>query len=197
MTMRSASVRIGGILLAAGESRRMGRNKLLLRLAGEPLVRRACRRGLAAGLEPLIVVLGHESELVQEALTGLDCRLVLNGDLGGPMSDSLHRGLTALPAATEAAVVMLADMVNVTEQMLRAILLSAQTSPALLVCSRYAGTLAPPVLFRRALFDELYSSTGEGCGRAVVEHHRKDAFYIDWPDTALVDVDTPEEYAAL
>jgi molybdenum cofactor cytidylyltransferase len=197
MTMRSASARVGGILLAAGESRRMGRNKLLLPLAGEPLVRRACRRGLASGLDPLIVVLGHESERVQEALTGLDCRLVLNADLGGPMSGSLHRGLKALPAATEAAVVMLADMVNVTEQMLRAILLSAQTSPALLVCSRYAGTLAPPVLFRRTLFDELYASTGEGCGRAVVEHHREHALYIDWPGTALVDVDTPEEFAAL
>jgi molybdenum cofactor cytidylyltransferase len=197
MMMRSASARIGGILLAAGESRRMGRNKLLLPLAGEPLVRRACRRGLAAGLDPLIVVLGHESERVQEALTGLDCRLVLNTDLGGPMSGSLHRGLKALPAVTEAAVVMLADMVNVTEQMLRAILVSAQTSPALLVCSRYAGTLAPPVLFRRTLFEELYASTGEGCGRAVVEHHREHALYLDWPGAALVDVDTPEEFAAL
>jgi len=84
MTMRSATAPIGGIVLAAGESRRMGRNKLLLPLAGEPLVRRACRRGLAAGLDPLIVVLGHESERVQEALTGLDCRFILNADVGGP-----------------------------------------------------------------------------------------------------------------
>jgi molybdenum cofactor cytidylyltransferase len=196
MTMRSAIGRIGGIVLAAGESRRMGRNKLLLPLAGEPLVRRACRRGLAAGLDPLIVVLGHESERVQEALTGLDCRFILNADVGGPMSGSLHCGLGALPTEAEGAVVILADMVNVTEQMLRTLVLSAQNSTALLVCSRYAGTLAPPVLFRRALFEELYASTGEGCGKAVVEHHREHAFYIDWPGAALVDVDTPEEFAA-
>jgi molybdenum cofactor cytidylyltransferase len=197
MTLRPTTVRIGGIVLAAGESRRMGRNKLLLPLAGEPLVRRACRRGLAAELDPLIVVLGHESERVQEALTGLDCRFILNADVGGPMSSSLHCGLRALPADADGAVVMLADMVNVTEQMLRAILLSAQTSTALLVCSRYAGTLAPPVLFRRALFEELYASTGEGGGRAVMEHHREHAHYVDWPGAALVDVDTPEEFAAL
>src|ERR1700722_1536373 len=115
MTMRSAIGRIGGILLAAGESRRMGRNKLLLLLEGEPLVRRACRRGLAAGLDPLIVVLGHESERVQEALTGLDCRFSVNAEAGGPMSGSLHCGLRALPADAEGAVVMLADMVHVTE----------------------------------------------------------------------------------
>jgi molybdenum cofactor cytidylyltransferase len=197
MKMSSGSARIGGIVLAAGESRRMGRNKLLLPLGGEPLVRRACRRGLAAGLDPLIVVLGHESERVREALTGLGCRFILNAEVGGPMSGSLHCGLKALPADAEGAVVMLADMVNVTEQMLRTILLSAQASPALLVCSRYAGTLAPPVLFRRALFDELYAASGEHCGRAVVEHHREHAIYVDWPGAALVDVDTPEEFASL
>jgi molybdenum cofactor cytidylyltransferase len=197
MTMRSAIGRIGGIVLAAGESRRMGRNKLLLPLAGEPLVRRACRRGLAAGLDPLIVVLGHESERVQEALSGLDCRFILNADASGPMSSSLHSGLGALPADVAGAVVILADMVNVTEQMLRTLLLSAQTSTALLVCSRYAGTLAPPVLFRRALFEQLYASSGETCGKAVVENHREHALYVDWPRAALVDVDTPEEFAAV
>ena len=197
MTMRSATARMGGIILAAGESRRMGRNKLLLLLDGEPLVRRACRRGLAAGLDPLIVVLGHESERVQEALIGLDCRFILNADVGGPMSGSLHCGLAALPADVEGAVIMLADMVNVTEHMLRTMLRSAQTSTVPLVCSRYAETLAPPVLFRRALFDELNVSTGEGCGKAVVEHHREHALFVDWPGAALVDVDTPEEFAAL
>jgi len=81
--------------------------------------------------------------------------------------------------------------------MLRTMLLSAQTSTALLVCSRYAETLAPPVLFRRALFDELYAASGEHCGKAVVEHHREHAIYVDWPGAALVDVDTPEEFASL
>ena len=120
--------RAAGIMLAAGESRRMGTNKLLLRLAGEPLVRRACRRALAAGLHPLIVVLGHEPERVREALTGLDCRFVVNPAVGGPMSSSLHRGLEGLPTDVEAAVIMLADMVHVTEDMVRAVMVAAQTS---------------------------------------------------------------------
>jgi molybdenum cofactor cytidylyltransferase len=197
MTTHSAAPRIAGIVLAAGESRRMGTNKLLLRLAGEPLVRRASRRALAAGLDPLIVVLGHESERVREALAGLDCRFAFNADSGGPMSSSLHRGLEGLPADAEAAVVMLADMVNVTEHMVRALALAAQTSAAPLVSSRYAQTLAPPVLFRRALFPELLASTGESCGKAAMERHREHALYVDWPLAALVDVDTPEEFAML
>jgi molybdenum cofactor cytidylyltransferase len=197
MTGQSAAARIAGIMLAAGASRRMGCNKLLLQHAGEPLVRRACRRALAAGLDPLIVVLGHESERAQEALAGLACRFAFNPDLGGPMSGSLRCGLEAVPADAQGAIVMLADMVHVSEQMLRTIMTAAQTSEALLVSSRYAQTLAPPVYFRRALFGELMASTGEDCGKAVVDRHREHVLYIDWPSAALKDVDTPEEFAAL
>jgi molybdenum cofactor cytidylyltransferase len=197
MSVPGAAARIPGIMLAAGESRRMGRNKLLLQHAGEPLVRRACRRALAAGLDPLIVVLGHESERAQEALAGLDCRFAFNPDRGGPMSGSLRCGLEALAGEAQGAIVMLADMVHVSEQMLRIIKTTAQSSAAPLVSSRYAQTLAPPVYFRRVLFDELMAATGEGCGRAVIEQHRELAVYVDWPSAALKDVDTPEEFAAL
>jgi CTP:molybdopterin cytidylyltransferase MocA len=92
---------------------------------------------------------------------------------------------------------MLADMVNVTQEMVRALVRAAQTSAAPVVSSRYARTLAPPVLFRRALFGELLASTGEGCGKTVVEEHREDALYVDWPLAALMDVDTPEDFAKL
>ena len=197
MTEHSTPARFSGVMLAAGQSRRMGRNKLLLQLAGEPLVRRACRRALAAGLHPLVVVLGYESERVRAALAGLDCCFAYNPELEGPMSGSLHRGLEALPADAEGAVIMLADMVNVTESMLRTVALAAQTGTALVVSSRYGQTLAPPVLFRRALFGELFATSGEGCGKVVVEHQREHALYVDWPLGALMDVDTPEEYATL
>jgi molybdenum cofactor cytidylyltransferase len=62
----------------------MGTNKLLLPVVGEPLVRRACRVALGAGLHSLVVVLGHESERVRAALAGLDCRFAFNADVGRP-----------------------------------------------------------------------------------------------------------------
>ena len=92
---------------------------------------------------------------------------------------------------------LLADMVHVTERMLQALIAAAATSVAPIVSSRYEGTLAPPVLFRRTLFQELLASTGEGCGKAVVERHRANALFIDWPTAALMDVDTPAEFARL
>jgi molybdenum cofactor cytidylyltransferase len=194
---RSASARIAGIVLAAGASRRMGANKLLLMLDGEPLVRRASRRALAAGLEPLVVVLGHESERVQLALADLPCRFAFNAEPSSPMSSSLHRGLEYLPADIDAVVIMLPDMVGVTEHMVRAIASASAETAAPLVVSRYGDVLAPPILFRRPLFAELLASQGEGCGKSVVERHRADALLLDWPPDALVDVDTPEEFARL
>ena len=194
---REVTSPIAAIVLAAGASHRMGTNKMLLELDGEPLVRRACRRALAAGLAPVIVVLGHEVERVQNALSGLSCRVTVNKEYARPMSGSLHAGIECLPAASHAAVVMLADMVNVTAQMLRKLRIAARANGAPLIASRYATTLAPPILFRKALFGELLATKGEGAGKAVVEKYQAEALFIDWPAAALIDVDTPQDFARL
>ena len=112
---------IAGILLAAGSATRMGRNKLLLDLDGEPLVRRAARRALEAGLSPLLVVVGHEADRVREALSGLPCRFVPNPGWAAGQGTSLAAGAAAVPGEAEAAVVVLADMPLVTADMIRAV----------------------------------------------------------------------------
>ena len=190
---------VAAVILAAGASRRMGpgRNKMLLRLEGESLVHRAARRAAGAGLAPVVVVLGAEAERVRAELADLPCDFALNPDFTGPTSGSLHKGLERLPAAVGAAVVMLADMVLVTEQMLAAVVATARGSDAPLVVSRYGEVTAPPLLFRRALFGELLAWTGEGCGKTVVQGHRGEAAFVDWPPAALADVDTPEDFAAV
>ena len=189
--------RAAGVILAAGASRRMGpgRNKML-RLEGESLVHRAARRAAGAGLAPVVVVLGAEAERVRAELADLPCDLALNPDFTGPTSGSLHKGLERLPAAVGAAVVMLADMVLVTEPMLAAVVATARGSDAPLVVSRYGEVTAPPLLFRRALFGELLAWTGEGCGKTVVQRHRGEAAFVDWPHAALTDIDTPDDFAA-
>src|SRR3989475_7256308 len=76
----------------------LGRNKMLLELGGEPLVRRAARRALEAGLSPVVMVLGHEAERLRVELAGLPCDCAINPDYTGPTSGSLHLGLERLPA---------------------------------------------------------------------------------------------------
>jgi molybdenum cofactor cytidylyltransferase len=167
-------LRVAGVVLAAGASRRMGRNKMLLELEGEPLVRRAARRALEAGLSPVVVVLGHEAEQARAALAGLPVEFATNPDFQGPTSGSLHAGLARLAPDRVAA---------------------GDAAP--LIVSRYGDVTAPPLLFRRALFAELMAWTGEGCGKAVVQAHRHEARYVDRPGAVLADVDTPEDFAAV
>ena len=187
---------VAGVVLAAGASRRMGRNKMLLELEGESLVRRAARRALEAGLSPVVVVLGHEADRARAVLAGLPVEIALNPDFTGPTSGSLHAALDVLGQDVDAAVVLLGDMVHVSEADLAELVRRAGTSAAPLVVSRYGEVTAPPLLFRRALFDELLAWTGEGCGKAVVQAHKHEALYVDRPAAVLVDVDTPEDFQA-
>lgn len=193
---RSTDLRIAGVILAAGASRRMGKNKMLLELDGESLIRRAATRALAAGLSPLVVVLGHEADRLRAELKGLPLVFAVNPDYTGATSGSLHQGLNALRSDVDAVVVMLADMVRVTTETLAMLLAAARGTEAPLVVSRYGDVTAPPLLFRRALFGELLAWSGEGCGKAVVQAHKHEAMYIERPEALLVDVDTPEDFAA-
>ncbi len=192
-------LRVAGVILAAGASRRMGegKNKMLLELEGESLVRRAARRALAAGLSPVVVVIGHEADRLRAELKDLPLELAVNPDFIGATSGSLHQGLNKLGPDVDAAVVMLGDMVRVSAETLAMLVAAARGTDAPLVVSRYGDVIAPPLLFRRALFPELLAWTGEGCGKAVVQAHSREAMYVDRPVSLLVDVDTPEDLEAV
>jgi molybdenum cofactor cytidylyltransferase len=184
----SRPTRVAGIVPAAGASVRMGRNKLLLRIGGESVVRRTVTRALAA-LDPVIVVLGHEADRVRGELVGLPCRIVMNPEHG--------RGLRTSVRAGVAALVLLADMPLVTPAMLAALAERFRDTGAPLVLSRYGETIAPPHLYARSLLAELAAA---GSGQAVIERHRAEAQVLAWPPEALADLDLPadrERVAAL
>ncbi len=172
----------------------MGRNKLLLELGGSTLLRRAVSRAVEARLAPVVVVLGHESELARRELDGLAIEVVVNPSYADGLNASLRAGIAALPPAAGAAVVMLADMPFVTSAMLVTLVERYRGGTAPLVISDYAGANAPPMLYSRSLFGELLAMTGEGAGRDVVRRHRSEATIVSWPASALSDLDLPEDY---
>jgi molybdenum cofactor cytidylyltransferase len=185
---------VAGVVLAAGSSRRMGRNKLLLELEGEPLVRRVARRAAAAGLDPILVVLGHEAASVQAALGDLPHQALLNPDHSSGANSSLRLGLASVPAGARAAVVLLGDMPFVTSEMIRAVLARYALEAPRLVVSRYGEVTAPPTLYDASLFAEFSQLEGEGCGKHVVRRHWDEAALLSWPTQALADLDSPEDY---
>lgn len=185
---------VAGIVLAAGASTRMGRNKLLLPIGGEPLLRRAVRRALEAGLDPVAVVVGHEADRAREALAGLACRIVPNPDHAQGQQTSVRAGIRAVEGGSPAAVVLLADMPFVTAAMVSELVRRHRETGAPLVLSDYEGVQAPPTLYARALFPELAAADGEGCSKRVIARHEREAVRVPWPAASLADLDRPDDY---
>jgi molybdenum cofactor cytidylyltransferase len=184
---------VAGVVLAAGTSSRMGRNKLLLEVAGQSVLRRAVTTARDAGLDPVLVVVGHESDRARAELDGLQCEVVLNPDFQEGIHSSLRTGIAAVPAGCAAAVVLLADMPLVDAGMVRTLVQRYREERPLLVVSDYEGVDAPPILYDRGLFAELRVLEGEGCGKRVVKRHSSEAVRIRWPARALTDLDLPED----
>lgn len=192
-TLPESAGPVAGVVLAAGASTRMGRNKLLLELDGETLLRRAVGRAVAAGLDPVIVVLGFEAERAAEELAGLSCHAVVNPDHQQGLGGSFRAGIAAVPTGAAAALVSLADMPYVTTGMLESLIRSYRTSRAPLVISSYDGVTAPPTLYRRSLFAEI-EAMRDGCGKDVVRRYRAEAAVVALPPVALADLDLPSDY---
>jgi molybdenum cofactor cytidylyltransferase len=185
--------RVAAIVLAAGSSTRMGRNKLLLEVGGESLVRRAVRAAIAGGVDEVVVVLGHDEDRVRAELDGLECRPVVNPDHAEGAGTSVRTGVRHVQGA-DALVVVLADMPFVTAEMIGGLVQRYRATRPPLVVSHYGDVQAPPTLYDRALFEELLAIPGERCAKQVVRRHEGEAEVVAWAAAALRDIDVPADY---
>jgi molybdenum cofactor cytidylyltransferase len=184
-------VSLAAAVLAAGTSSRMGRNKMLLELNGEPLVRRAVRTVLEARFLEVTVVVGREPELIAAALEGMPCRFAFNPDFATQgMEASLRTAVTNIPDDSSGLLFTLADQVFVTSSMMRTLIESR--GDALVAASRFGDVIAPPHLFSSALF-EVLGTPGNGA-KPLIQKHLERVVFVDQPVEALFDLDTLEDY---
>jgi molybdenum cofactor cytidylyltransferase len=189
---------IAAVLLAAGQSSRMGQHKLLLPLLGKPLVLHAVESVLASEVEETLVVVGHRAEAVREALAGQPVRIIENPDYAQGQSTSLRAGVVALAPETEAVVILLGDQPLLSADLLNALIAAWKRSNRPIVAPVYEGQRGNPVLFSRMLFPELLQVSGDQGGREVVQRHANEVALLPMADpAAALDVDTWPEYQAL
>ncbi len=183
------------VVLAAGESARMGRPKQLLQHAGKTLVRRAAETALAAAEGAVFVVLGAQEEAIREELSGLAVKVVSNPDWQEGMASSIRAGIKAA-ADAGAVLFMLCDQPLLTTATLGRLLEAHHQLRATVACCRYHGTLGVPALFDRLLFPDLLALQGNQGARKIVEVYKDTAFVVPFEGGAT-DIDTPEQYARL
>ncbi len=182
------------MVLAAGQSLRMDRPKLLLVWKGKSLLRRAAEAAVAA-CRQVVVVLGPEPQRMEAELSSLPVEVVVNPEYAKGMATSLRCGVQAVRDAS-AALVILADQPAVTAEHLRHLIQAYRKSGAPVTAASYGDTVGAPAVFSRQLFPELLALEGDTGAKRVVESHRHEAVVVPLPEAA-VDVDTAEDWQRL
>jgi molybdenum cofactor cytidylyltransferase len=187
--------KVAALLLAAGRSTRMGGpNKLLEEIRGKAIVRHAAEALAASRASPVVVVTGHEGERVASALLGLDIRRVHNSDYADGLSTSLKAGLAALPSGSDAVVVALGDMPDVTGALIdRLVAVIDPARGALIAVPTRGGRRGNPVVWSRRFFDDLGRIEGDTGARHLIAQHNEAVVEVPVDDEAAFhDIDTPE-----
>ena len=191
---------IPALVLAAGKSTRMGQTKALLPLGAETFVSRIVRSFRAAGVEDVVVVVGHDAARVAEALSRLDPppRIVLNPEYESGQLSSILAGVRAIdrPGVT-AMLLTLVDVPLVSPDTVRAVLLRYRETSAVVVRPVSGSLHGHPVLIDRQLFPLLRAADTATGAKPIVRAHASAAGDVEVNDEgAFMDIDTPAEYAA-
>jgi molybdenum cofactor cytidylyltransferase len=187
------------IMLAAGRSTRMGGpNKLLAELEGKKLVRIATEQALASKASGVIVVTGHQADLVEQALAGLDVKFVRNQDFAAGLASSVKAGIAAVPADADGAVICLGDMPQIDAGLIdRLIDDFAADRGHLIVVPVAEGRRGNPVLWSRRFFQELMTLDGDvGARHLIARHSEAVAEVAVEGEGAFLDIDTPQALEA-
>ncbi len=194
--IRRSRPRITGLVLAAGMSSRMGRNKLTAPLAGKPMLRHAVEAALASRLESVTVVTGHDSKAIEGMLKDLPVRFLHNPDYAAGLSTSLRTGVAE--CSGDGILVLLGDMPDITAGLIDRTIAAFDPAAGRAICvATVGGEHGHPVLWGRQFFAELGKLTGDKGGRALIAAHADLVCEIEAGDTGpLTDIDTPEALAA-
>jgi molybdenum cofactor cytidylyltransferase len=192
--------RIAALVLAAGQSRRMGGiNKQLASWQGRPLLRHTVENVLASGIEAVFVVTGHEGEAVAAALAGLPVVIVHNPDYTAGLAGSLKAGLRALPESADGVLICLGDMPRVGPAPLDKLISAFAPVEGRVICvPTYRGRRGNPAVLGRQFFPELAALEGDRGARRLIEAHPELVAEVAVEDASvLLDVDTPAALAEL
>lgn len=191
--------KVAALVLAAGRSTRMGGpNKLLAELDGKKLVRIVAEQALASKASDVIVVTGHQADLIEQALADLPVRFVRNPDFAGGLASSVKAGIAAVSEGADGAVVCLGDMPMVSSDLLDRLIDTFDPDRGnLIVVPTADGRRGNPVLWSRRFFQELRTLDGDVGARHLIAKHAEAVAEVPVEgEAAFLDIDTPQALEA-
>ena len=198
MTDQAQVNAVAAILLAAGQSTRMGAFKPLLPF-GEQTVIESCLDYLQrGGVETIVVVLGHRAEAIRERLKGFPVCFALNPDPESEMAESIACGARELPLDCQATFITPADYPAIPPAVVAALINSWRTRGAKLLAPKYEGLGGHPVLVDLCFREQLLGLDPQRGLRGLFDEHRAEVLRVAVNSQFVVrDIDTWEDYRAL
>ncbi|MBI5961267.1 MAG: putative selenium-dependent hydroxylase accessory protein YqeC [Chloroflexi bacterium] len=187
--------RVAAIVLAAGESSRMGQSKPLLRWDNRTVIETIVSRLIPAYLAETLVITGYRGDEVARVLAQQPIQIVPNPRYAqGEMLSSLQTGLRALPENITACLVVMGDQPMIEGRVVQSILAAYAQGQGEIVIPTYRGERGHPVLFGRRFWSELLELSS-GAPREVIRRHPDQVAAVEVEtDSILRDIDTPEQY---
>jgi len=187
---------ITAIILAAGESKRMGQPKMLLPWENEVVITRVISIFKNVGVDDILVITGGAREQVEDATSGYGVNTIFNKDFGKEeMLSSIQCGLREITDQTQAVLIGLGDQPQVQERSVRMVCDTFREIKSNIVIPSFKMRRGHPWLVGRALWNDLLEMKSPQSPRDYLNAHANDIHYIDVNDPGiLADLDTPEEY---
>lgn len=193
---RPAREFVTGVILAAGASSRLGRPKQLLELAGKPVLQHVLQTLQSAGVDEIVVVLGHRADEVAAAVpAGGRARLAVNPHYSAGQSTSFRVGLQAASDRSQAALILLGDQPGMRVDAVMAVIEAWRNGTAAAVQAAYRGVTGHPVLFDRSVWPELERAEGDEGARGILAAHPQWRMVVEVGGAPPLDIDTEDDYA--
>ncbi len=187
------------IILAAGNSSRLGRPKQIINFQGKSLLQHAIDEAMQTSLQPILVIVGAHDERVIKALREAKVNIIKNLNWEEGISSSIGCGLDALQEIspiTDGVIFMVCDQPYVTYYLLKSLLKEQQKSGQPIVASSYENILGTPVLFHKSFFSQLLELSGDSGARNLIKKNLQNTASVPFPKGAI-DIDTLEDYENL
>lgn len=186
---------VSAVLLAAGESRRLGQPKQLVQIAGESLLHRTARLAGEAGCSPVVVVVGYQAARMGRELHDLDVLVCENPGWPEGMGSSLRAGMGALlqqSPSPPATLLLVCDQPRLSREHLALLLQQHGAGGFLITASIYRDHPGVPAVFASSLHEDLAGTQGDAGARALIRRHGQSLQPIPWPEGAF-DLDEPAD----
>jgi molybdenum cofactor cytidylyltransferase len=190
---------IGIVILAAGESSRLGKPKQLLRFEGRTLIRRSVESALQSQAGPVLVILGSEYERVRNEIIDLPIETISNSEWKSGIASSIKCFLNKMIQGNRkvsAVIFTLCDQPYVNHETLSKLVLKYRSTGAKIVASEYEETIGVPALFDASLFEELMNLTGDSGAKSLIRRYSAEVEIISAPEAAF-DIDSLPDYQRL